>query len=148
MSTWKLKILPRIKTFIWLLCIDKLPTRLSLHSKHLLPESLCNSCFSKKSCRHSETPQSHQMLMVPRKVAIQMITSSSSLTHCNTLINDCIWLLSRIEHLGVHHIFGEGNRVADVLANLGCSLSQDFCLFYIPLLGFLVFVDFDHGGVG
>ncbi|GAA0172944.1 hypothetical protein LIER_41427 [Lithospermum erythrorhizon] len=48
----KLKILLRIKTFIWLLCLNKLPTRSSLYSKHLIFDALCNSCFEEETERH------------------------------------------------------------------------------------------------
>ncbi|GAA0184297.1 hypothetical protein LIER_31585 [Lithospermum erythrorhizon] len=49
---WKLKTLPRIKTFLWLACLNKLPTRLSLFTKNITKDGVCCSCFTKESCNH------------------------------------------------------------------------------------------------
>lgn len=41
---WKLKVVPRVKVFIWKLAHGKLPTRSYLYNLNLGPDSLCSFC--------------------------------------------------------------------------------------------------------
>ncbi|KAG9148315.1 hypothetical protein Leryth_012269, partial [Lithospermum erythrorhizon] len=76
---WSLKTHPRVKTFIWLTCLDKLPTKSSLFKKHLIPDHLCSSCFSEELCRHFlwECPRS---LLFWKELGLTPTTPGSHLT--------------------------------------------------------------------
>lgn len=52
---WKLDILPKIKCFLWLCCLKRLPTKSLLHHRriiHLFSETFCDSCFPLEDVRH------------------------------------------------------------------------------------------------
>ena len=38
---WKIPTLPRIITFLWLTCFDRLPTKFHLRSRHILHDDYC-----------------------------------------------------------------------------------------------------------
>ena len=50
----------------------------------------------------------------------------------NSVVNDCRSLLSNFHQVRVGHTFREANRCADALARRGCSLQEDFVIFYFP----------------
>ena len=47
---WKLKVPPKVRTFLWRACIGCLPTRENLHKKRINEEERCELCY-----HHSET---------------------------------------------------------------------------------------------
>ena len=79
---------------------------------------------------------------------IAMLTSHTSFHHCNVLLNDCRWLLSRLQIIEVRHVFREGNQVADSLANLGCLADSSFRSFVTPPSEILPLLQFDCNRVG
>ncbi|GAA0145095.1 hypothetical protein LIER_42845 [Lithospermum erythrorhizon] len=68
--------------------------------------------------------------------------------HYNTPVLDCRWLLARLGDSPMNHVFREGNKPADTMANLGCSLTQDFCVFITPAVEVLHLIELDCDGIG
>ena len=43
---WKIPTLPRIITFLWLACHDRLPTKFHLRSRHIFHDDYCPFCLT------------------------------------------------------------------------------------------------------
>ena len=61
-----------------------------------------------------------------------VLSNNNSNTAYSPLLNDCRFLLSRLQHFKVNHIFREANRVANKLAKEGCSSPFDFFMLENP----------------
>ena len=48
------------------------------------------------------------------------------------LLYDCRSLLSRLSQVKVSHVLLEANKCADLLVKGGCSIREDFVIFYFP----------------
>ena len=48
------------------------------------------------------------------------------------LLYDCRSLLARLPQVRVSHVFVEANKCADLLVKRGCSMREDFVIFYFP----------------
>ena len=67
------------------------------------------------------------------KVVVELIQSIfPSNAFYSSLLGDCRSLLGRFQHYKVQNAFGEVNRVADVLAKLGCEMQEQFVILDIP----------------
>ena len=67
------------------------------------------------------------------KVIFDLMNNSGSPNATNdAIVADCRALISQISQVKVIHCFREGNRCADGLASLGCSLSSNFIYFSYP----------------
>ncbi|XP_050259653.1 uncharacterized protein LOC126704666 [Quercus robur] len=61
------------------------------------------------------------------KVVVELVQSkTTSNAFYSSLLADCRSLLGKFQHFKVQHVFREVNRVADALANLGCSMQENF----------------------
>ena len=43
-NIWSLKVIPRIKSFLWRACLEVLPTKTNLFNRHLVPSPICEEC--------------------------------------------------------------------------------------------------------
>ena len=67
------------------------------------------------------------------KVISDLMNSTGSPNATNyAIVADCRALISQIPQVKVIHCFQEGNRCADGLASLGCSLSSNIMYFNYP----------------
>ena len=41
---WSLKVIPRVKSFIWKACLEVLPTKSNLHHRHIIDSPVCEEC--------------------------------------------------------------------------------------------------------
>ncbi|KAL3503795.1 hypothetical protein ACH5RR_033636 [Cinchona calisaya] len=48
LTIWKAKILPRVKTFLWLMVQGKLPVAKLLYDRRKIPSNICNLCSSEE----------------------------------------------------------------------------------------------------
>ena len=64
----------------------------------------------------------------------------SSIPHpsLRTLVDDCRFLLQRIPHKELKHVFREANKCTDRLAKLGGSQEDDFVVLNTPLHVFVM----------
>ena len=67
------------------------------------------------------------------KVVVKLVQSQSpSNAFYSSLLADCRSLLGRFQHYKVQHAFREVNRVANVLAKLGCEIQEHFVILENP----------------
>ncbi|GAA0168733.1 hypothetical protein LIER_23385 [Lithospermum erythrorhizon] len=86
---------------------------------------------------------------VDSHIILNIVSKPPESYNCyNAIVIDCRWLLSRLREAQIRHQFHEGNKVADALANMGCTTSHDFCTFHTLSVGVATFMEFDRGGVG
>ena len=67
------------------------------------------------------------------KVVVELIQSIfPSNAFYSSLLADCRSLLGRFQHYKVQNAFRKANRVANVLAKLGCEMQEQFVILDIP----------------
>ena len=81
-------------------------------------------------------------LMVASFLALNSIPHPS----LRTLVDDCRFLLQRIPHKELKHVFREANKCADRLAKLGGSQEDDFVVLDTPPTCICDVLSFDNSG--
>ena len=62
------------------------------------------------------------------------------------LFDDWKVLISQIPHVRINHVFREANKCADRLANSGHSQASEFCIYSVPPVDLVSFVEADFHG--
>nr|POE85882.1 hypothetical protein CFP56_18229 [Quercus suber] len=111
---WKLDILPKITTFLWLCLHNSIPVREVLASRGI-------TCIQQLEVE------------LDAKVIVDLLKSNKKPnTAYSPLLSDWRLLLAMVPQARVAHVFREANKCADLLAKKGCSLLDDFVQFDSP----------------
>lgn len=75
----------------------------------------------------------HQFDMeLDAKVIVDLLNGADSPNRAySPLLYDCRSLLAKLTQARVVHVFREANKCVDFLAKRGCSMREDFVIFYV-----------------